>query len=148
MANESGRPLIVVGVDGSDLSVEALRWAIGHARLVGGEILAVLSWEIPMAFTPAPSFAGYEFESDGQRVIDAAVAAVAPEAGDVPIAAKVVRLQPRAALLEAADGADLLVVGSHGVGALPGLHLGSVASYVVHHAPCPVLVYRTATTGR
>ena len=145
---ESFRPRIVVGVDGSRLSIDALRWAIRHARLIGAEIEAVLAWEIPMVFMPAPSLETFEYEDEGQAVIHSAVDEVAAESADVPITATVMRLQPRVALVQAAQGAHLLVVGSHGVGSLPGLHLGSVASYVVHHAPCPVLVYRTADTGR
>jgi len=146
--SESARPRIVVGVDGSDLSTEALRWAIGQARLIGGEVVAALAWEIPVVFMPAPSLDGFEFEADGQAVIDEVLAAVADDGSGVTVTGRVIHAQPRSALLEAATGADLLVVGSHGVGALPGLHLGSVASFLVHHAPCPVLVYRRADTGR
>jgi nucleotide-binding universal stress UspA family protein len=56
--------------------------------------------------------------------------------------------RPAHALTDAAAEADLLVVGSHGRGELPGMHLGSVAGYCVHHAPCPVLVYRVSAVGR
>ncbi len=148
MAEQQRRPLIVVGIDGSDISIDALRWAVGQARLVGGEILAVLGWELPTAVWPAMVFDDVEFERDGAALVDRAAAAVGADAPDVTITTRVIRLQPRAALVEASQGADLLVVGSHGMGTLPGLHLGSVASYVAHHAACPVLVYRTAQTGR
>ncbi len=148
MSEQADRPVIVVGVDGSDLSVEALRWAVTQARLTGAAVHAVLAWEIPLAFYPAPSFDDAQFDSDGQEIVDRAVSQVQNEAGDVPITSRVIRLQPRAALVEAAEGAALLVVGSHGLGTLPGLHLGTIASYCAHHAPCPVLVYRTADTGR
>ena len=148
MSEQPERPVIVVGLDGSDLSVEALRWAVGQARLTGAAVDAVLAWDIPLAFYPAPSFEDGQFEADGQDILERAVAQVLPEAGEVPISTRVIRLQPRAALVAAAEGAALLVVGSHGLGTLPGLHLGSIASYCVHHAPCPVLVFRTAATGR
>jgi nucleotide-binding universal stress UspA family protein len=52
--------------------------------------------------------------------------------------------RPARVLTHLAEGADLLVVGSHGRGELPGMHLGSVASYCAHHAPCPVVVLRGA----
>lgn len=145
---QTSRPRIVVGVDGSALSIDALRWAIRQARLIGAEVEAVLAWEIPLVFMPAPALETYEFEDEGRSVIEDTVKAVTAEAGDVPITSTVMRQQPRSALVQAAEGAELLVVGSHGVGSLPGLHLGSVATYVTHHAPCPVLVYRTADTGR
>ncbi len=148
MSEQPGRPVIVVGIDGSDLSVDALRWAVGQARLTGAEVNAVLAWDIPVGYYPMLAFEDADFQADGQEIVDRAVAQVLPGAGDVPISTRVIRLQPRAALVEAARGAALLVVGSHGIGTLPGLHLGSIASYCVHHAPCPVLVYRTSATGR
>ena len=148
MSEQPSRPVIAVGIDGSELSVEALRWAVGQARLLGAEVHAVMAWDIPLAFYPSPSFADIDFEADGKEVLSRAVEAVREEAGDVLIRDELVHLQPRQALVQAAQGASLLVIGSHGVGTLPGMHLGSIASYCVHHAPCPVLVYRTAGTGR
>ena len=69
---------------------------------------------------------------------------------DVPVSAEVLQERPALALTGMAQtrSADLLVIGSHGKGELAGLHLGSVAGYCVHHAPCPVLIYRTKSTGR
>ncbi len=148
MSEETVRPVIVVGVDGSDLSVDALRWAVRQARLTDAEVLAVMAWEVPLAFYPSPTFADVDLQGDAEEILSRAVAGVVADAGDVPIGQRLMHQQARSALVDAARDAELLVVGSHGVGTLPGLHLGSIASYCVHHAPCPVLVYRTATTGR
>ena len=148
MSEETARQVVVVGVDGSDLSVDALRWAVRQAQLTRAEVLAVMAWEVPLAFYPSPTFADVDLQGDAEQVLSRAVAEVVAEAGDVPIRQRLMHQQARSALVDAARGAQLLVVGSHGVGTLPGLHLGSIASYCVHHSPCPVLVFRTASTGR
>jgi nucleotide-binding universal stress UspA family protein len=73
--------------------------------------------------------------------------ALGPEPG-VHVEKYLVQGRPARALAEAAEGAELLVTGSHGRGELPGMHLGSAASYCVHHAPCLVAVVRGRHTGR
>lgn len=59
------------------------------------------------------------------------------------VTGEIVQGNAAAVLLRAAENADLLVVGSHGLGGFAGLLLGSVSTQVLHHAPCPVLVLRT-----
>jgi nucleotide-binding universal stress UspA family protein len=137
-----------VGVDGSDLSVAALRWAVAHARLVGGRILAVTGYEIPWTIVVTPTYTEADYERDARAALDRSVAAAVNADSDVSVEVRLVETRPAHALTDAAQGAALLVVGSHGRGELPGMHLGSVAGYCVHHAPCPVLVYRGQRTGR
>ena len=148
--SDGGRPVIVVGIDGSDLSSAALHWALHQARLTGAEVKAVMSWELPRSvwiyLTPTSTEENYELRAE--EVMDRVLKEAASDFGDVPVHRVIVGKSPGLALAEAAEGAQMLVVGSHGRGELPGLHLGSVAGYVVHHAPCPVLVFRGAHTGR
>ncbi|MGB7979270.1 MAG: universal stress protein [Candidatus Nanopelagicales bacterium] len=146
--SDKSRPLVVVGVDGSPLSIEAIRWAAGYARTIGGSLLAVTGYEVPWTIFFAPTATEEDYEKAARVVIDEAVAQALGDEPDIPVATRLVGNRPAHALTDSAAGADLLVVGSHGRGAMPGMHLGSVANYCVHHAPCPVLVYRTAQSGR
>jgi nucleotide-binding universal stress UspA family protein len=141
-------PLVVVGVDGSALSVEALRWAADHARRIGGRLLAVTGFEVPWTIFFAPTATEADYAKAAREVLDATVTEALGEDPGVPVEKHLAQNRPAHALTEACAGATLLVVGSHGRGELPGMHLGSVAGYCVHHAPCPVLVFRGEHTGR
>lgn len=138
--------VIVVGVDGSDESKEALRWAIDEAELRQATLRAVHAWTYgviyPGEYVP-PDLINADMLRDGaQRLLDAAVAEVA---GDNPHAyiERLVEQGPAAqVLVEAAREADLLVVGSRGHGGFAGSLLGSVSQQCVHHAPCAVVIVR------
>jgi nucleotide-binding universal stress UspA family protein len=142
------QPFIVVGADGSALSVQALRWAADQARLTGARIVVVTGWEAPLTIMVVPTWTEGDYAREAEAVLERTVAEALGDAPDVPLELRLIRHRPAQALAEAADGAALLVVGSHGRGELPGMHLGSVATYCVHHAPCPVLVFRGVHTGR
>lgn len=136
---------IVVGVDGSDNSQHALRWAIDRARRTGGRIRAVHAWHIPYsAFGPgplgAPSIPGDTLEQYSEGLLDAALGTVEDEIGNVAVERVVVEGPAARVLLEEAAGADLLVVGSRGTGGFAGLLVGSATDQVATHAPCPVVV--------
>lgn len=148
LMNEMDQPLIVVGVDGSDLSVGALRWAVDHARVTGSRILAMACYEIPWTMIITPTYSEADYARDAQELLDRTVERAVGDASDVPVERRLVQTRPAHALTAAAQDAALLVVGSHGRGELPGMHLGSVAGYCVHHAPCPVLVFRGDHSGR
>ncbi|MGA8462339.1 MAG: universal stress protein [Streptosporangiaceae bacterium] len=138
---------IVAGVDGSPCSVRALRWAVQQARLTGGSVDAVLAWEYPTsygghAWVPYGFAEGTEFGEAAERTLaDSISQATDPDDG-VNVRPKVVRGNPAQALLEAAQGADLLVVGNRGHGGFTAALLGSVAQNCVYHAGCPVVVIR------
>lgn len=134
---------IVVGVDGSEDSKLALRWAVEYARSFGAEVEAVAAPEmhITAALTAAPTSEDYVRDA-GER-LDKAIAEVIGPDTDVTITRRVVGDRAARALVQAARGAQLLVVGSSGQGELPGMHIGSTTNYCVHHAPCPVMVLRT-----
>ena len=141
-------PLVVVGVDGSELSIEGLRWAADHARHIHGQLLVVTGFDIPWTIFLAPTATEADYAQAAHEALDRSVEEALGSEPDVPLEKRVVQNRPAHALADAAQGAALLVVGSHGRGELPGMHLGSVAGYCVHHAPCPVLVFRGEHTGR
>ncbi len=139
----STQRVIVVGVDGSDASRDALTWAAGQARLTGATLEAVTSWHIPAAAYGAMLMpVGTDFAADATKALAAAATAVLGEDPDIDLKQVVVQGPPALALLEAAEGAELLVVGSRGHGAFTGMLLGSVSEHLVAHAPCPVVVVR------
>ena len=137
---------IVVGVDGSDLSIAALRWAVDEAKLAGAHVIAVSAYTVPASIYLVPTYDEGDYERDAQAVLDASVSKALLDDG-VDVEKRLVQGRPARALTDAAHDAQLLVIGSHGRGEFPGMHLGSVASYCVHHAPCPVVVYRGPATG-
>lgn len=140
-------PVVVVGVDGSPGSVDAVRWAARHARLIGGEVRAVLAWEIPVTIFAVPGNVEEDYGRDaGARLEKVLAEALGDDAG-VPLTTRMVQNNVARALMHEAERAELLVIGSGGHGGLPGVHLGSVASYCVHHAPCPVVVVRRSSGG-
>jgi nucleotide-binding universal stress UspA family protein len=136
------RPRVVVGVDGSEDSKQALRWAINHARATGGEVEAVAAPEVALTATITQAMTEADYVVDAEQRLDRTVTEVAGEAPEVPITRTTARGRPAMALIEIARDADVLVIGSHGRGELLGMHLGSTSHYCVNHAPCPVVVVR------
>jgi nucleotide-binding universal stress UspA family protein len=127
--------------------MSALRWAIRQAGLTGAAVDAVIAWNYPAAaggygWAPTGMEGGFDFRENAEKVLaDAISAAVDPGSG-VPVRARVVEGIPAQVLLDACDGADLLVVGSRGHGGFAEALLGSVSQHCVHHAHCPVVVIR------
>lgn len=133
---------IVVGVDGSEASKSALRWAIHQARLTGARVDAVTAWRIPARFSQPPIIDINDYEDDARRILPQAIAEMSATDSEVPVRPQVIHGHPAQVLLDAADGADLLVVGSRGHGGFTEVLLGSVGQHCVHHAPCPVVIIR------
>ena len=133
--------VIVVGVDGSEPSRAALRWALRQAEHTGAQVRAVAAWEYPAFYSweggPMPPD---DFQDAARRNLDEAVADVAGEGSGVQRA--VVQGHSAQALLEAATGAELLVVGSRGHGSFYRTLLGSVSQRCAVHAKCPVVIVR------
>ncbi|MDQ2838087.1 MAG: universal stress protein [Actinomycetota bacterium] len=132
--------VIVVGVDGSPSSRDALRWAARQARLTGGSLRAVSSWRWPNYLTRIPP--GADPAGDTAQTLDEVVAEALGEFDGLEITKHVVEGPPGPALLTQAEGAELLVVGARGRAAFPGMLLGSVAEYCVRNGNCPVVVVR------
>jgi nucleotide-binding universal stress UspA family protein len=139
---------IVVGVDGSEASKRALRWAVDEAELRDAEVIAVHAWEVPVTPLTIPPAASFDVSGLVSDIHEAAEELVTKAVDEVAGSSKVkvtplaVEGPPAPSLIEAAQGADLLVVGSRGIGGFTALLLGSVSQYCVTHAPCPVLVHR------
>lgn len=139
----SGPGRIVVGVDGSAHSREALRWALGQSGLTRQSVEAVISWRMPASWGEgAAVLAAIDWGDDARRMLQNVVADVAGPAGADAVTQRVVQGHPTQVLLEAAADAALLVVGSRGRGGFTGVLLGSVSQHVVARAPCPVVVVR------
>jgi nucleotide-binding universal stress UspA family protein len=144
---DSRVPRIVAGVDGSPCSMAALRWAARQAGLTGSTVEAVIAWQYPAAVTgyawmPIAVVESADYAEIAQKVVAEAISNVDTASGDVSISARVQEGYPAQVLIDAAAGADLLVVGSRGHGGFAGAVLGSVSMHCVHHALCPVVVVR------
>lgn len=139
---------IVVGVDGSEISKAALHWAISQARLTGATVDAVIAWQYPEAMTGVGWSAALVEEPDfdvmAEKELTDAIGEIAGPDPDITINPVVTRGYPAEVLLNAAEGADLLVVGSRGRGGFASALLGSVSQNCAHHATCPLLIIRDA----
>jgi nucleotide-binding universal stress UspA family protein len=136
---------VVVGIDGSAHGQAALVHAMEEASLQGTMVTAVHAWRpAPTGLSASSSPAQWRRDHADQvehRLLVAEAFAGMPELyPDVGVIEKVVRDHPVSALLDAAHGASLLVVGARGTGDYPGQALGSVAQAVLHHARGPVCV--------
>ena len=135
---------IVVGVDGSAGSREALRWAFTEAKLRNDALEAVIVWQYPITAS-LPTFGAMitpqDFATDARKELLAIIAAEGISAdAPIPVSTLVAEGNAARALLDASDAAELLVVGSRGHGGFTGVLVGSVSQQCVNHAKCPVVV--------
>jgi nucleotide-binding universal stress UspA family protein len=138
MTEEINAPLIVVGVDGSTGSQEALRWAIAQAEVSGAAVEAIMAWHLPEAYALTPR----DYEADARVELQSAIEKTLDPGRRSSVTARVVPGRPGHVLVDASNHAQLLVVGRHGHGYLLGKLIGSTSEYCVHHAVCPVVVVR------
>jgi len=137
---------ILVGVDGSDRSVEALEWAARYAEITGSTLRAVMSWEWPTSYgwgLVVPS--DYDPAVDATKLLDQLLAPVRAAHPAIEIEEGVVEGHPAPVLVNESADADLLVVGSRGHGEFVGMLIGSVSEHCVSNAHCPVVVVRDRT---
>jgi nucleotide-binding universal stress UspA family protein len=137
---------IVVGVDGSESSKAALRWAVRQAELTGSRIEAVIAWQYP------PMIAGFgggpvaaialNFDEIAAKTLSDSIAETVDPATPVRISTLVTQGHAAQILLRESDDASLLVVGSRGHGGFVNALLGSVSQHCAHHAPCPLIIVR------
>jgi nucleotide-binding universal stress UspA family protein len=141
-AMEHGR--IVVGVDGSEPSLQALRWAARQAALTGANLEAVIAWELPSAYgwgiPGVPE--DVDFQEPAARALAEAVSAALPPDQAQGVTQTVVLGNPAQVILDRGEDADLIVVGVRGHGTFRATLLGSVSHSVTSHASCPVVVVR------
>ncbi|MDI2031983.1 universal stress protein [Saccharopolyspora sp. TS4A08] len=135
---------VVVGVDGSTVSERAIAFAYETAGRLGRPLVGVHSWG-ETAFNPFDIVDEWdadrsEFRDRAREVLSESMAGWAEQYPDVPVRHVVGPEQPAQMLLGESEGATLLVVGSHGRGAVRRAFLGSVSHAVLNQAPCPVAV--------
>lgn len=138
-------PRIVVGIDGSAESENALRWANRLAPTLGAHIRTVIAWQCPPVvgseLGPVPYFPdAWDPRDTAQRIMERTVSEVFKTTPPDGFSQLVLEGSPVRVLLEASAGATLLVLGSRGLGGFAGMLLGSVSRACAEHAKCPVLV--------
>lgn len=143
---------VVVGVDGSECSGEAVGLAFDEAARRGTTLVAVHAWLYPTPIAPGDVLPlVYDLDAlaaDERRLLAECVAGFAERYPDVPVQQRLVRGSAAGALVEESKNAQLVVVGARGRGAFAGLLLGSVSHAVLHHAHCPVVVVRHAVAAQ
>lgn len=136
---------IVVGIDGSPCSDEALRWAVDEAARSGAEVELVHAWSYPY---PSARHGGsdprHEMRVDAMRTLEAAECRARTQCQQVRVHSVVSEDNPAKALIDAGRSADLVVVGSRGRGGFAALVLGSTSRTVLQHASVPVALVRRA----
>ncbi len=137
---------VVVGIDGSAASLEALDWGARQAELTGAKLEIVMTWDWPTTYGwAAPIPEGYDPERDVHEALEKVEADVRAKHPGIEIVSRVLQGHPAPLLVEESKGADLLVVGSRGHGEFVGMVIGSVSEYCVTNADCPVLVHRSVS---
>jgi nucleotide-binding universal stress UspA family protein len=133
--NQSAGP-VVAGVDGSPASQDALTFAFEEAALRDVPLVALCA----LADAPGKVGGAARMEEDFGRLMTSRE----KEHPEITVLRQVTVGTPRSALLTAAAEAQMLVVGTRGLGGLEGMSLGSVAGALVYHSPCPVAVVHPA----
>ena len=140
MAGFNQAKRVVVGIDGSPASEEALDWAAEEARVRGAVLEVDHVWSLPNL-----GYGGFvaqidDFEKDAKELLDRVAEEARNKYPDLTIEANLLEGPPAPALIVRGKKADLLVVGSRGHGGFAGLMLGSVSQQLVHHAEFPIVV--------
>ena len=132
---------VVVGVDGSESSIAALRVAAEEAAARSAKLHIVVAWHVPLAVytdgLPPPPEVATDMKDAAEDIAKLAESKVP---ADIEYEIRMREGQPQDVLVEESQGAEVLVVGSRGLGAFSRLVLGSVSEHVSHHATCPVVV--------
>ena len=142
MVNGAGtvEPRIIVGVDGSDPSNDALRWAGYFSVVTGARLEVVTAWEYPPSFGWAAIAPEWDPVREMTKLLEQSVAAVFGDRRPEGMSLQVLEGGAAKVLIDASQGATMLVVGSRGHGGFAGLLLGSVSANVAEHASCPVFI--------
>ncbi|NMB23611.1 MAG: universal stress protein [Corynebacterium sp.] len=140
---------VVVGVDGSEVSQRATEVAFAEASARGAELIAVHTWmdmqvQASLAGLAAAQQQWDEVEREQTELLIERIKPLAEQYPDVPVKKVITRDRPVRALAETSEGAQLLVVGSHGRGGFKGMLLGSTSRALLQSAPCPMMVVRPA----
>lgn len=131
---------IVVGIDGSEPSKAALRWAVRQAELTHGTVRALTVWDTFTGYGRVPYVEADEVEKAAHTTVTQTVEEIAGAQRLVPVQVETVRGDAAEVLVDESRHADLLVVGNRGHGRFASALLGSVSDRCAHHAKCPVVV--------
>ena len=136
---------ILVATDGSEYSQRALKTALEIARKFNSEVELLYAMEMPVAYdSSAYSYilSSGDLELDGERALKATLEGI--DISDVTLTKKKIQGKPAPVILKEVEdeNIDLLVMGSHGYGAIAGAVLGSVSQHVLHKAKCSVLIVK------
>jgi nucleotide-binding universal stress UspA family protein len=134
---------IVVGIDGSSSSMEALEWAARQAELTHAPLEVIAAWEWPTSYGWSLIPNGYDPAGDLKNTLEPLLVTLRASHPDVVVSSKIVEGHPAPALINESIGADLLVVGSRGHGEFVGMLIGSTSEHCVANARCPVVVIRS-----
>lgn len=142
---------VVVGVDGSEQALSAVRWAAHEASLRGTWLHIVHAWVWPLlrvSLGPAPGAPeGAGLRAQAERVLAVAAGTAKAVAAELSVESSLVVGDPVSALLRTSEGAVQLVVGNRGLGGFTGLLVGSTSVALSSRATCPVVVVRGADRG-
>jgi nucleotide-binding universal stress UspA family protein len=134
---------VVVGIDGSAQSAEALELGLAEARRTGGTLIALHAYRYPpvaAAYAPNPGYGDAGIRELAEQTLADALDDVEDRNPDVKIERRIDHGPAARVLLAAAEDAAVLVVGARGMAGFTGLIVGSVSQQVLRHARCPVLV--------
>lgn len=139
--NEKTNHEIVVGIDGSESSKNALRWAARMAPSLGAKIHVIVAWEYPIVFGLEGGIPGaWKPDETAKEILENTLNAVFGKNRPAGLKGSISQGHPTFVLLDASKDAEMLIVGSRGLGGFVGLLLGSVSSACAEHAKCAVLV--------
>jgi nucleotide-binding universal stress UspA family protein len=136
----STRRRIVVGVDGSKSSVDALHWAERLATALGAQIDAVTAWNYPSSYGMSAWPVDWNPAADADAALQHALRLAFGDSTPAGLIAVVSEGHPANILVEASSGAELLVVGSRGHGGFVGLLIGATSAHCAEHAACSVFI--------
>jgi len=133
-------PRIVVGVDGSEESKHALRWAAAIADTFGARVDVISAWHYPVGWGWNTAPFDWRPGEDTEKLLRETVDEVLGQERSLDVHQSVQEGTAAQILIKEGAGALMIVVGSRGHGGFSGMLLGSVSAAVAEHAPCPVLV--------
>lgn len=135
-----GKQRILVGIDGSTESREALIWAAQEARFRDATLEVVHAWDAPWNYWSGVAAKPMDVDVEAVQRELVAEELKAADLDGVDLETTITNDIPARAIIDKSDSADLVVVGSRGRGGFTGLLLGSVSEQVVRHSKCPVVV--------
>ena len=144
---------ILVPIDGSDHSLEALDYALEFAHRFSSELHIVIAYSLTAEtfnlikrVVPRPLADSYQgdVKERNEQILEEAVQHAQTVLPDLKITKSIVQGRPADKIVEIAStrNIDLIIMGSRGIGGIKGMLLGSVADRVADHAPCPVMIVK------